>query len=464
VRTPTLVRVFAAAMVAAFAVCGGEGITPPPPSSPSGSVSSPDLGSLEKGAPIAWSAQNATTCTASWKTGSVSCSGNEIYVSPNQGWVKFELSFCGPGGCGVAKDSTRFIHEPVAIIKAEVPHAELGTPVQFNWECRNSTPVSQSWPPASPPAATAGAFVAAPVTEGYHTQRLGCGNELGIVFAEDSVFVFAGLGERTRVDRPDEFPGEKVRFVYATCAGGPDRARDTGGWMDSLITAAQMHLAAETGTVFTLDTYQGRPDVLYLPSRYTCAELVGSPLGGLVGELVDAGLLPPSLLGSSDKYILVYEGASTYVCGGAGRNTPIGGIFLAGGASVPSPTGGCYGESWQTWSTIVLHELFHTLGAVCESAPDHDPVMPGHSMVPGDILNVRDPKGLGQTVDTTRRNYWGSASPDGCDISQRPWIRSAPPALVAAARSASALRAEPLVSLHGFREEIITLPLTLPRR
>lgn len=226
---------------------------------------------------------------------------------------------------------------------------------------------------------------------------------------------------RSSYDRPDDAVGPQVHAVYAVRNGAADRMLDTSGDIERALRHADSWLRAETGKGLRFDTYRGRADVTYLPlprgfeqsTGRDCSTIPCPDDRSMLALLASIGRVDPE-----KTYVFFYSGGLTdYVlCGGAGVGTSVLLNLEVDGRS-------CAGADWTEprptalqWSLLMVHELLHLLGAVCETAPDWDGSV--HSRRTDDIMNGRA-KGAVR-IDPERRNYWGNVPPGCTDASRSP--------------------------------------------
>jgi hypothetical protein len=230
---------------------------------------------------------------------------------------------------------------------------------------------------------------------------------------------------RSSYDRPDDISGPQFHAVYVVRNGAKDFMYDTSGDIERALRHADGWLRQETGKGMRLDTFQGKVDVTYLPlpprfeskTGNDCSKLPCPNDQDFYAHLRSYGRVHP------DKtYLFFYSGGLTdYVlCGGAGIGKSVLLNLEVDGKS-------CSGTDWTksnatslSWSLLALHETFHSLGAVCSSAPESDGAY--HSSRADDIMNARA-KGTVK-LDPTRRNYWGSVPADCTDLSRSPLFSS----------------------------------------
>ncbi len=309
-----------------------------------------------------------------------------------------------------------------------------------------------------------------------------CTGEGGTATARFTVVVLAvpPVGQRVTRDRPDDVPGNQTQFVSMRSSDGPDRGHDWNGQMETVINSAVVFLAGKTGKIPVVDTYGGRPDVLFVQSPKTHAELLGNQSGGdvIIPLLNELGRLIGGLQ-EKKKYIIFYEPlsnpgvAGSAVLGGAG-----GGIYpfyTQWDGALVDPDGNFppfipYGRNW-------LHELFHALGAVGQFAPhgyrghvmdDQCDLMYGFPQPPGPPVEPQECiTATGPEIDrggdgrTPGDDWFGDNVPAGVfNAKLSPFLIPAPPEMVAMGKAmmrAQTLRAEPAVR-YEFREELVLLP------
>jgi hypothetical protein len=235
---------------------------------------------------------------------------------------------------------------------------------------------------------------------------------------------------RSSYDRPDDISGPQVHVVYAVKNGTPDRQFDTNGLIERSIEHMDRWLFEESGgTGIRFDTYQGRLDVTYFPIPVGITTTEGRSCSGppcpseidLVNHFKATGKYV-----EGKQYLFFYDGGIVFNRGSGG---------LCGG-SVKGPSSFvnldhaigpmCQYIPWFSadttkWSIglLMLHELFHALGAVCNSTT-------GHSPDPTDLMYAS--AGDGSKLDLGRNDYWGNTDGRCDDLSKSPLFtkKSAP--------------------------------------
>ncbi|MFM8957477.1 MAG: hypothetical protein ACKOJH_08655 [Actinomycetota bacterium] len=231
---------------------------------------------------------------------------------------------------------------------------------------------------------------------------------------------------RSSYNRPDELTGPQVQAVYVLRNGATDRMYDTSGDIDRALRQADAFIRAESGKSLRIDTFQGKVDVMFMPlppgfentSADDCNRAPCPNEADFLRHLTSIGRADPA-----KTYLFFYSGETkgVFVCGGARRGKAV--LLNLSETQGYGQTGKHCNLDWAgtttdefSWGLLAVHELLHSLGAVCSSAPDHDGT--SHSRAPGDIMGAG---AIGKVkLDPSRRNYWGSV-PAGCvDTSQSP--------------------------------------------
>jgi hypothetical protein len=229
---------------------------------------------------------------------------------------------------------------------------------------------------------------------------------------------------RSSYDRPDEISGPQVKAVYVLRYGATDRMYDTSGDIERAMRQANAFIQAESGKSIRLDTFQGKVDVMFMPlppgfedtSADDCNRAPCPNEADFLRHLTAIGRA------NSDKtYMFFYSGETkgVFVCGGARQGKAV--LLNLSETQGYASTGKHCSLDWAgaatddfSWGLLAVHELMHTFGAVCSSAPDSDGT--SHSRATGDIMGARANGKV--KLDPNRRNYWGNV-PAGCtDVSQ----------------------------------------------
>jgi PKD repeat protein len=222
-------------------------------------------------------------------------------------------------------------------------------------------------------------------------------------------------GRRVTRDRPDEVSGLQVKIVYFTSADGPDRGLDTTGVLQNSVGSFQNWFAGQTQHVVRQDTYGGRLDIVFFKSTMTDAQIAAQGafvVNELYRQLAGAGFSDPT-----KRYLIYYDGTSTYACGGAIVDGQAAAMYLKG---IPSGIH-CEASQFVTsptappgyWEFAMLHDSFHIGGIVDPRAPDHYAPNPYHVNDPADLMHGGPAAWHPSVVDATGHNYYGDNVPEG---------------------------------------------------
>lgn len=197
--------------------------------------------------------------------------------------------------------------------------------------------------------------------------------------------------------------------------------------LSNMDKTANEWLRTQTGRTLRWDTYQNVLDVAFVQldqteeelwtdeiSSMPCAEVPCPTPDYLLGQLQARGLIAAHKLA-----VILYEGSASPV------NPQLGGCYAGGSMvvayqmcisspiatpsrAVPVPNG--------TLGIRLLHEIFHTLGAVGEGAPNGDG---GYGHIKGDSNDIMAVGSrTGWEVDPGRDDYWGHGRTDLVDLTR----------------------------------------------
>ena len=224
---------------------------------------------------------------------------------------------------------------------------------------------------------------------------------------------------RSLVDRADDLKGPQIHLIYLVPADGADRNWDTSGQFKIWIDSANNWLQGEVGRKLRFDLFQGDPDVTYLKSKNTLAQLQDLAtsneksydfLGTLLREFFLQSPQTSNYLENPKTYMFVIGEVIISKYCGLGY-TYSGGIVWTGGNCWNGPqddTNFIYGMS--PVSAAIIHEAFHTYGVrhVCDSGAD---LMWGVPDCPGSKPWAR------AIFDINRDDYFGFEKA-GTDVSK----------------------------------------------
>jgi hypothetical protein len=215
---------------------------------------------------------------------------------------------------------------------------------------------------------------------------------------------------RSIVDRPDEISGFQVHLVYVVAKGSRDSGWDTNGKIESWVIEANNWLNKQVDRKLIFDTFAGDPDITFMQSKYTRAELcrkVCKTLDKLEEEYIAQQI---SYNNSKSIIFVLDENLDKSSCGWAESPGVVSLIHL-GDPGCSSSSRERYGISWPAAS--LLHELFHTFG-IGHQCFDNTDLMIGSPECPNTIANRLT------TLDSKRNKYVGSEVSDGIDLLKMP--------------------------------------------
>lgn len=246
---------------------------------------------------------------------------------------------------------------------------------------------------------------------------------------------------RSGCDRPDDFSGSQIHILYLLPSDGADEQLDTDGTIARSLGAAQTWLADRTGgRSLRIDEYRGKPDVTFyrLPLSDSDLRSEGARVRDRIEEeLNDVGFNSP------DKIYAVYYGGTHDKTCADGFHSDLPGnviaLYLNGLAGENDPCADnpfVSDENRHGWEIILLHEIFHGLGAVADCAPNsacrYDPNdQHCSSHLGGDPrdLMYRGPGNWEPSiVDDKRDDYFGHGRLDCGDVSRSLFLTPPPPA------------------------------------
>jgi len=231
-------------------------------------------------------------------------------------------------------------------------------------------------------------------------------------------------GERTRIDRPDDSTEPQAKVFYVLPKGATDRQIDLK--LSNMNKSANEWLRSQTGRTLRWDTHQNVLDVMFVELDQTeeelwtnetastsCAEVPCPTPDYLLGQLQARGLIAAHKLA-----VILYEGSASPV------NPRLGGCYA--GPSMVVAYQMCISSPIETPSSAVpaegtlgiriLHEIFHTLGAVGEGAPNGDGGLGHIKGDSNDIMAVGSRTGW--EVDPGRDDYWGHGKTGFVDLNR----------------------------------------------
>lgn len=224
---------------------------------------------------------------------------------------------------------------------------------------------------------------------------------------------------RASSDRQDEAVGPQIKPIYIVPADGTDHQYDTNGVLESVLWKSQDWLASKAhGLSLRIDTYQGEPDIGFLKLKRTSADITQAGTGGV--NLIQQELHAAGLSSNPNKILLAfYDGTQ-----GSHPNQP--GLLCGAGHWPPKTPGNTAtanldprcgfnpnSEDFSYLDLVIPHEIFHTIGAVPESAPTYDGN--AHTTDAADMMYAKQQPTLQQVenlqVDPAKDDYWSMVIP-----------------------------------------------------
>jgi hypothetical protein len=231
-------------------------------------------------------------------------------------------------------------------------------------------------------------------------------------------------GTRSVVDRPDDSSEPQVKLYYLVPRGSVDREVDIR--LDAMARSVNVWLSNQTDKTFRWDTSSGVLDVMFVQLEQT-EEQLWTPMANQPScwqsicpspDLLLSILRQKGLVADNKLAAILYEGSLSP------QNPNVSGCYAASSHVVLYQM--CINDPFQTsprsqaaagsLGLRLLHELFHTLGAVPAGAPNGDG-QSGH--IRGDSNDIM---AIGSRtsweVDPGRDDYWGHGVAGREDVSQ----------------------------------------------
>jgi hypothetical protein len=215
-------------------------------------------------------------------------------------------------------------------------------------------------------------------------------------------------------DRPDDASGALVHVMYVLPADGTDAYLDVDGTLERSTASLEAWLTGQAGLGVRFDRFSGELDTSFARLSQTDSQM--RAYGPLLVVHIELELLAAGRIDPDKRYLVYYDGGSTYSCGGAAwpPNVPgqIAALYLRGtppGTSCTQPFVSTSTGFPRYWEFAALHDLLHTLGIVATDAPNHTAAYPAHVPEPNDLMySGPDPWILSgaTTIDVGRDDYF----------------------------------------------------------
>lgn len=233
----------------------------------------------------------------------------------------------------------------------------------------------------------------------------------------------AQAGQRSAVDQPDDLLDYQIHVMYVLPSDGVDEQLDTNGQIAISVAAFQNWLAGQSGGQrLRLDTYQGKLDITFF--RLAQTDGIMAQNGVFVRDAIERALHQAGF-NNPKKIYAVYYGGNAPTCGGsAWPPSLIGNVaaeYLKGTPpGAPACSTNLVGASASQpgyFEYAMLHEIFHTLGAVAMCAPNF--TQRGHvSDGNTDLMYAGDQPWNPSVLDIGHDDYFGHNNPKCLDIAK----------------------------------------------
>lgn len=233
---------------------------------------------------------------------------------------------------------------------------------------------------------------------------------------------------RTVRDQPDDFAGPQIHVVYALPSNAEDLNLDRYGDIARSFEHIQAWLVDAIGYRLRLDTHAGELDVSYLRLPFTNMEIRNAGFFEVM-DFIYSGIADQVGVRSEKTYAVYYFGESVF--GGLGAVQPRLAVTMVDTVTRRQRVlPGRYPEGAGYWEAVMVHELFHTFGAVPTCAPNegggfHVTDSGDDLMFAGLYENPAD--GVGNVaIDVGRDDYFEHGRADCLDTAHNPfWERVA---------------------------------------
>lgn len=166
--------------------------------------------------------------------------------------------------------------------------------------------------------------------------------------------------------------------MYILPSDGIDRNLDTNGTIARAVNAGQKWLVTQSGGQrLRYDTYHGALDITFFRMSQTDKQVASAV--AYVRDRIEAEIRAAGFTNIRKIYAVFYDGTSTYACGGGAWPPELVGnvaaLYLRGSVPTYNPCSAvAFSQSEDApayWEFSLIHEIFHTLGAVADCAPHH---------------------------------------------------------------------------------------------
>lgn len=238
--------------------------------------------------------------------------------------------------------------------------------------------------------------------------------------------------QRATEDRPDDVSGYQIHIMYVLPSDGTDEQLDTNGVISRSVAAFQRWFANQAdGRRLRIDTYQGNVDITFL--RFGRNDSQIRSFNAFVRDQIEIELRVAGFTHPQKLYAVYYGGSSNFACGGGAWPPQLIGkvaaLYLRGAPPgfTPCSTNRFAATELEPgyWEFSMIHEIFHTLGAVATCAPNH---LSGHtSDDPRDLMYAGSQPWRPSSLDRNRDDYFGHSNSGCLDIAKSVFMEPTAP-------------------------------------
>ena len=220
---------------------------------------------------------------------------------------------------------------------------------------------------------------------------------------------------RSTTNRADVTALSRVKVLYALPSDGTDRNLDTDGSLDRTISSGQRWLASQTANrSLRYDVAEGALDITFVRLPRTDAAYYG--YNAFIRDSIEKDLQAAGWNQANVLLLVYYDGRQIDRCASAAWPPALPGnaavVYLKGAPNAANP---CASQAFAVSPTaapsyldfVWVHEMFHLLGVVSRSAPNH--ALSGHvGNDPTDLMYAGSLVWRPATVDVTKTNYYNN--------------------------------------------------------
>ena len=218
--------------------------------------------------------------------------------------------------------------------------------------------------------------------------------------------------------------------MYVLPSDGVDRELDVNGVLNRSVGAFQNWLAGQSeGRRLRVDTFQGNLDITFV--RLARSDATLRAFGGFLRDQIELELRAAGLDQPNKLYAVYYDGSSSVTCASSFWPPTLPGsvsaLYLRG---TPPGARPCETNPFASSENnpgylefLMLHEIFHGLGAVATCAPHH--TLSGHvSDDPRDLMYAGPLPWQPSLLDVGRDDYFGYSHVGCLNVATSPFLGS----------------------------------------